>query len=145
MIISLLLELNNNFSINEIISTIIVYGVLFFAIKKYFPQYLKYLFYILIIDLFIGYNIYRTNKIHNNYKKEFISFNKEVLDKIDNKNTKVLPNDIEIKGLELDKVEESEIAPNVKMVVKKEFPNRENTKDNPLEFVSQEENNVIEN
>ncbi len=145
MIISLLLELNNNFSINEIISTIIVYGVLFFSIKKYFPQYLKYLFYILIIDLFIGYNIYRTNKIHNNYKKEFISFNKEVLDKIDNKNKKVLTNDIEIKGLELDKVEESEIAPNVKMVVKKEFPNRENTKDNPLEFVSQEENNVIEN
>jgi hypothetical protein len=144
MIISLLLELNNQFSINEIISTIIVYGVLFFAIRKYFPQYLKYVFYIWIIDLFIGYNIYRTNKIHNNYKKEFISFNKEVLDKIDEKVIIYNSNEFESKQTEIP--QENPQTSNIKMIVKKEFPSRENTKDkDPLEFVSQEENKIIEN
>lgn len=143
MIISLLLELNNQFSINEIISTIIVYGVLFFAIRKYFPQYLKYVFYIWIIDLFIGYNIYRTNKIHNNYKKEFISFNKEVLEKINNK--VIINNSNEFESKQTEIPQEIPSTPNIKMVVKKEFPSRENTKEDPLEFVSQEENKIIEN
>lgn len=143
MIISLLLELNNQFSINEIISTIIVYGVLFFAIRKYFPQYLKYVFYVWIIDLFIGYNIYRTNKIHNNYKKEFLSFNKEVLDKIDDKNNQILTNNSNESKSEIP--QDTQITPNIKMVVKKEFPSRENTKEDPQEFVTQEENKIIEN
>jgi hypothetical protein len=144
MIISLLLELNNQFSINEIISTIIVYGVLFFAIRKYFPQYLKYVFYVWIIDLFIGYNIYRTNKIHNNYKKEFISFNKEVLEKINNK--VIINNSNEFESKQTEIPQENPSTSNIKMIVKKEFPSRENTKDeDPLEFVSQEENKIIEN
>jgi hypothetical protein len=132
MIISLLLELNNQFSINEIISSFIVYGVIFYILYKFFPQYIKYIFYVWAIDLLVGYNIYRTNKIHNNYKKDFLSFNNEIINKI-NENSK--------------NKEESNIKEetNIKMVVKKEFPSRENTKDNPQEFVTQEENKLIEN
>jgi hypothetical protein len=141
MIISLLVELNNEFSINEIISVIIVYSILFFVIRKYFPQYLKYLFYIWIIDLFYGYNLYKTNKKYKNYKKEIILDEKIVK----NNEESIINNETkkEESNIENESIKEEET--NIKMVVKKEFPSRENTKDNPQEFVTQEENKLIEN
>lgn len=155
MIISLLLELNNQFSINETISTFIIYSVIFFIVFKYFPQYLKYTLYIIGIDLFIGYNIYRTNKIHNNYKKEFLSFNEALASTIPHKNNQNSNDEKNENSSQIyssqnsddSGVKDAATVPNIKMVVNKEveFPNRENTKENPEEFVSQEENKLIEN
>jgi hypothetical protein len=155
MIISLLLELNDQFSINETISTIIIYSIVFFIIFKYFPQYLRYVIYVLGIDLFIGYNIYRTNKIHNNYKKEFLSFNKELTKTIPHKNYQNLNDEKNGNSFQIflsqntneGNGKDAATEPNIKMVVNKEaeFPSRENTKENPQEFVSQEENKIIEN